>query len=143
MIRIFSIILSVTLVGCGQTSPGTSRNQDTRSMGSHTYRFLALGDSYTICESVEEHERWPVQLVQLLREQKINISDPVIIAKTGWTTDELDAAIDRENPAGVFDFVSLLIGVNNQYRGRNEQEYRRQFNGLLERAIGFAGNNTT
>lgn len=97
-------------------------------------RYLALGDSYTIGESVPASERFPVQLAQ-----KLGIPEPQIIAKTGWTTDELDAAIDAANPQGPFDLVTLLIGVNNQYRGRSADEYRTQFVGLLNRAIGFAG----
>lgn len=102
-------------------------------------RYLALGDSYTIGESVPESERWPVQLAALLLQQGIEIEPPQIIAKTGWTTDELAAAIDAANPQGPFDLVSLLIGVNNQYRGRDQDEYRVQFAALLDRAIGLAG----
>lgn len=101
-------------------------------------RFLALGDSYTIGESVREDERWPVQLVAGLRAQEINIEDAQIIAQTGWTTDELAAAIAEANPQGPYDIVSLLIGVNNQYRGRSQAEYRNQFIDLLNQAIAFA-----
>ena len=101
-------------------------------------RFLALGDSYTIGESVPEAERWPVQLVAKLRTQNINIKDAEIIAKTGWTTDELATAITEDNPQGPYDIVSLLIGVNNQYRGRPQDEYRAQFVDLLNQAITFA-----
>ncbi len=97
-------------------------------------RYLALGDSYTIGESVPESERFPVQL-----SRDLGIGTPQIVAKTGWTTDELNAAIDAANPQGPFDLVTLLIGVNNQYRGRSADEYRTQFVGLLNRAIGFAG----
>ena len=97
-------------------------------------RDLALGDSYTIGESVAETDRYPVQLAHALK-----IGEPQIIAKTGWTTDELNAAIDKADPHGPFDLVTLLIGVNNQYRGRSADEYRQQFTGLLQRAIGFAG----
>ena len=104
-------------------------------------QFLALGDSYTIGESVAPEERWPVQLGALLRAEGLNVGDPTLIATTGWTTDELSAAIDRANPQGAFDLVSLLIGVNNQYRGRGQDEYREQFAALLQRAIGFAGGN--
>jgi lysophospholipase L1-like esterase len=104
-------------------------------------QFLALGDSYTIGESVAPEERWPVQLGALLRAEGLDVGDPTIIATTGWTTDELSAAIDRANPQGAFDLVSLLIGVNNQYRGRGQDEYREQFAALLQRAIGFAGGN--
>jgi len=102
-------------------------------------QFLALGDSYTIGESVAPEERWPVQLGALLRAEGLDVGGPTLIATTGWTTDELSAAIDRANPQGAFDLVSLLIGVNNQYRGRGQDEYREQFAALLQRAIGFAG----
>jgi lysophospholipase L1-like esterase len=102
-------------------------------------RILCLGDSYTIGESVPVAERWPVQLAKVLRERGMDVADPVIIAKTGWTTDELSEAIDEADPQGPFDLVTLLIGVNNQYRGRSAEEYRREFRGLLARAIGFTG----
>ena len=102
-------------------------------------RFLALGDSYTIGESVMPAERWPVQLARMLQKEGVALDEPQIIATTGWTTDELSAAIDRAPPRGPFDLVSLLIGVNNQYRGRALAEYRGQFADLLKRAIGLAG----
>jgi len=101
--------------------------------------YLALGDSYTIGEGVAEAGRWPLQLARALREEGIALEDPRVIAQTGWTTDELSSAIDAAEPLGTFDFVSLLIGVNNQYRGRSAEDYRDEFAGLLERAIGFAG----
>jgi lysophospholipase L1-like esterase len=102
-------------------------------------RYLALGDSYTIGEAVDEAGRWPMQLARLLRMEGVLVGDPRIIATTGWTTDELDAAITAAEPLGEHDFVTLLIGVNNQYRGRDVEEYRTQFAALLWRAIGFAG----
>jgi len=101
-------------------------------------RFLALGDSYTVGEAVAADDRWPVRLAALLRERGIALADPEIIARTGWTTDELSAAIDLANPRGAFDLVSLLTGVNDQYRGRPVAEYCEQFRALLARAIGFA-----
>lgn len=101
--------------------------------------FLALGDSYTIGERVGVPERWPVQLAGLLRAAGIEVGEPRIVAKTGWTTDELAAAIAAERVSGTYDLVSLLIGVNNQYRGRSADEYRSEFRGLLTTAIGFAG----
>jgi len=101
-------------------------------------RFLALGDSYTIGESVEPADSWPVQLGAMLRDRGIAIGEPEIIATTGWTTDELSDAIDARQPEGPFELVALLIGVNNQYRGGPIDEYREQFRALLLRAIGFA-----
>ena len=102
-------------------------------------RYLALGDSYTIGEGVRPEERWPSILAALLRPHGFELDPPRIIAVTGWTTDELSAGIDQAAPLGPFDLVSLLIGVNNQYRGRDLEEYRAQFIALLERAVGFAG----
>lgn len=101
-------------------------------------RFLALGDSYTIGESVPVAARWPVRLMARLTEAGDSLGAPQIIAKTGWTTDELDAAIDHAKPKGPFDLVTLLIGVNNQYRGRPVAELRKEFRALLQRAIVFA-----
>lgn len=100
--------------------------------------YLALGDSYTIGEAVAEHGRWPVQLVARLREHGIALATPRIIATTGWTTDELALAMDLAEPLGQWDFVSLLIGVNNQYRGRSAMQYASEFRDLLRRAIGCA-----
>lgn len=102
-------------------------------------RFLALGDSYTIGHSVPAAERWPVQLVARLRAQGLAVADPKIIAVTGWTTDELAAGLAVANPQGPYALVSLLIGVNNQYRGRARAEYRQQFARLLAQAANFAG----
>lgn len=102
-------------------------------------RVLALGDSYTIGESVPAAQRWPVQLVVLLNIDGIPAAAPEIIAQTGWTTDELSAAIAAAKPQGPFDLVTLLIGVNNQYRGRDPDEFSQQFKDLLVQAIEFAG----
>lgn len=107
-----------------------------------TMSYLALGDSYTIGEGVPEHGRWPVQFAAALRAGGIPVDEPRIIARTGWTTDELSAAMDEAEPLGQYDLVSLAIGVNNQYRGREVGEYREQFAGLLDRAIGLAGGRT-
>jgi lysophospholipase L1-like esterase len=104
-------------------------------------KFLALGDSYTIGEAVAEKENWPHQLCALLSEKKITCSALKIIAQTGWTTDELNSAIDEAKPDQDFDLVSLLIGVNNQYRGRTAEEYSLEFKALLLRAITFADGN--
>ena len=103
--------------------------------------FLALGDSYTIGEGVAPGERWPVQLAARLRGEDIEVADPQIVAATGWTTDELSAALDAATIAPPFALVTLLIGVNNQYRGRGPDEYRDQYRVLLQRSIRLAGGN--
>ena len=102
--------------------------------------YLALGDSYTIGESVAENLRWPVQLVDSLAQKKLFLETPKIIAQTGWTTDELKNGIDNSSLNYPYDWVSLLIGVNNQYRGRNIDEFREQFEILLSEAIAYSGN---
>lgn len=105
-------------------------------------RYLALGDSYTIGESVEVHERWPQQLAALLEatpdfsSQRVEVS---IIARTGWTTQELWQGIQDREVEPPYELVSLLIGVNNQYRGYDLNEYREQFAFLLNKAIAYAG----
>ena len=113
------------------------------------YSYLALGDSYTIGEAVVAEQNFPSQTVKLLNEPAVvdensrqGFAEPVIIAKIGWTTDELDVAIDEAGISKTFDIATLLIGVNNQYRGRSVNEYKTQFGHLLQRAIHFAGNKT-
>jgi lysophospholipase L1-like esterase len=103
--------------------------------------YLALGDSYTIGESLPLKDNFPYQTVDLLKLRGMKITEPVIIAKTGWTTDELMDAIEKRQINGQFDFVSLLIGVNNQYRGRDITVYQKEFEQLLQQAIAFAGGN--
>ena len=105
----------------------------------HVHTFLALGDSYTIGESVLLHESFPYQVVQALRKKDLAFNAPEVIAKTGWTTDELDSAIKEYRFLPKYDFVSLLIGVNNQYRGREILEYKEQLEELLKKAIELAG----
>jgi lysophospholipase L1-like esterase len=102
-------------------------------------RYLALGDSYSIGEGVPEAGRWPVQLVVRLRREGVALDDPTIVATTGWTTDELSTAMDATSFAPPYELVSLLIGVNNQYRGRSAEEYRDEFRRLLDRAVTLAG----
>lgn len=106
-----------------------------------TIRFLALGDSYTIGESVPEEERWPVQLANELRTRGVEVQGPEILAVTGWRTAQLKRAIDDKVFAKDYDLVSLLIGVNNQYQGRDIDSYKAEFEELLRTAIALAGNN--
>jgi lysophospholipase L1-like esterase len=101
-------------------------------------RYLALGDSYTIGESVPESERWPNQLATLLKQNGHDVQ-VTIIARTGWTTGELWQGIQKAAPQPPYELVSLLIGVNNQYRGYDIDEYREGFRFLLDKSIEFAG----
>ena len=126
-------IMGCLLVGCVLPSD-VVQNKETKPV-----RYLALGDSYTIGASVATTDRWPVQLAAKLHANGLALAAPLIIARTGWTTDELMAGIERQQPQGPFDLVSLLIGVNNQYRGRSSDEYRMQFRQLLRTAIACAG----
>jgi lysophospholipase L1-like esterase len=105
------------------------------------YSYLALGDSYTIGEQLLPTENFPHQTVALLNKTAKNgnsFAKPEIIATTGWTTDELNTAINAANISKTYDIVSLLIGVNNQYRGRPVNDFEIEFEQLLKRAIGFA-----
>lgn len=104
-------------------------------------RFLALGDSYTIGESVAELQRWPVQLIRELEKKGYAGSHPDMIAVTGWRTDDLKNAIATRRLAKNYTFVSLLIGVNNQYQGKSLKEYEVEFKDLLTTAIEYAGGN--
>lgn len=104
-------------------------------------RYLALGDSYTIGESVAHSERFPVQLTKELRKAGFDFELPEIIAKTGWTTDALIAGIENQQLEDHYDLVTLLIGVNNQYRGRDLSNYEAEFELLLKKSIEFVSGN--
>lgn len=109
-----------------------------------TYSYLALGDSYTIGEMVPPAENFPNQLVTIMKSLAYNFEPARIIAKTGWTTDELESGIATANtiePISTnYNFVTLLIGVNNQYRGRTVSSYRSGFEELLKKSIKYARN---
>jgi lysophospholipase L1-like esterase len=104
-----------------------------------TRTWLALGDSYTIGEGVPLYDSYPYQALRILRRMGEDWSAPEIVAKTGWTTDELAAGIASAQLMARYDLVTLLIGVNNQYRGRGVEEYERQFSSLLQTAVERAG----
>ncbi len=134
------VLLVATLIaalgGCsGATELPAVPDDDTR-----TSKFLALGDSYTIGESVAPSDRWPVQLARALRASGAAIDNPYIIAKTGWTCSELSVAMDDARVGDrKYALVSLLVGVNDQYRGGAPEPYRQAFTDLLKRAIMLAG----
>jgi len=110
------------------------------AMSQKSISYLALGDSYTVGEGVPLYESYPYQAVQILRKKGFNLQAPEIVAKTGWTTDELQAGINGAKFLPFYDVVTLLIGVNNQYRGKTPELYADEFESLLKQAIAFAGN---
>lgn len=126
--------LSLLGLACAGGAPSSGEPAQGGSL-----RYLALGDSYTIGEGVSLSERWPVQLAALLRRQGIAVREPEIIARTGWTVAELSAGMDAAAPRGPFDLVTLLIGVNDQYRGADPEAYRPAFARILARATALAG----
>ncbi len=120
-------------------------NRDTGEEMKHeqdSLRYLALGDSYTIGESIDPSLRYPVQIADSLEDRGYHIQPPEIIAVTGWTTSDLKAGMKAANPQGPYDLVSLLIGVNNQYRGMDINIYRTEFTQLIDQSIYLAGNDT-
>ena len=144
IVRALPLVLALTACTGGSRTtperPGAERLGTDRPAGATAeIRFLALGDSYTIGERVEPAGRWPVQLAVLLRGSGVPVAEPEIVARTGWTTDELAAGIDSAAPIGPFSLVTLLIGVNDQYRGRDTAAYRPAFRAMVARAVGFAG----
>lgn len=110
------------------------------SFAQASYSYLALGDSYTIGESVEEDKRWPIQLVRQLNRQQHHFEEPTIIAKTGWRTDELINAITEKQNLEQYHVVSIQIGVNNQYQNKPIEEFKKDLNLLLPMAISLSKN---
>ena len=135
-LTLLTVLTLLVVDACNDS--GNENNQKGDMKVQKTY--LALGDSYTIGESVSESDRWPIQLAEALNKKGYNLLHPKLIAKTGWTTDELKAAIEKEVIKDTFDIVSLCIGVNNQYRGREVENFRVEFAELLQIALKFAGN---
>lgn len=133
-----SLIVFSTLLSCKKT---TMDSIITAVEDINGKSYLALGDSYTIGESVTASERFPMQTAALLKDSILQIKTPQIIAQTGWTTSDLLAALQRENPPSSFDMVTLLIGVNNQYQGKSIDVYRNEFSKLLVKSIQYARNN--
>jgi lysophospholipase L1-like esterase len=129
------LIVFIFLSGCTFPAPNSLR-QETTPMKS--IRYLALGDSYTIGEGVKDEERFPEQLAMGLSNTGFTVQTD-ILARTGWTTDELWQGIQSGRPTPPYDLVTLLIGVNDQYRGRDLSEYQLEFGRLLEKATTLAG----
>lgn len=104
----------------------------------HKISMLCLGDSYTIGEAVETEKRFCNQAIEILKNYELYFNEPEIIAQTGWTTDELASAIQEKKITKKFDIVTLLIGVNNQYRNRSIENFKEEFSSLLQSAISFS-----
>ncbi|MCB7480949.1 SGNH/GDSL hydrolase family protein [Christiangramia sediminis] len=132
MKKIYFLFLSLILFSCSSTVDV----RDNEEPAEPNYSYLALGDSYTIGESVVETERWPVQLAEQLRARGYKMAAPKIIAKTGWTTEDLLRGMENElNIQRDFDLVSILIGVNNQYQGKPATEYEEDLRTIFRKAI--------
>ena len=130
------VILLIVLLSCRVKDTG----MDTKNLSPKTsIRYLALGDSYTIGESVPLDQNFPAQLVDSLKASGQKVSSYKIIARTGWTTTNLKTAIEAADLQDSFNLVSLLIGVNNQYQNKSVKLYEKEFVELAERAIQFAG----
>ncbi|HLG38518.1 MAG TPA: SGNH/GDSL hydrolase family protein [Chitinophagaceae bacterium] len=130
--------LSLLLLHCNKTDNSLPQPVNPPPATS-AKKYLALGDSYTIGQSVPETDRFPAQTKKWLADQGFNMNDPLIIATTGWTTTDLQNAVAAQNPAGPYDVVSLLIGVNDQYRWHDTTGYRNRFLQLLNKSIQLAG----
>ncbi len=138
IIQLAVLLFALSLSACKTEMPPQEEAPKEEIEITEGSSYLALGDSYTIGESVATDMRWPVQLQAKLNKEGTEVMSPEIIARTGWTTDELQSAIDASALADTFDLVSLLIGVNNQYRGYDFSRYEKEFVELLDRAIQFA-----
>ncbi|MEL6134279.1 MAG: SGNH/GDSL hydrolase family protein [Bacteroidota bacterium] len=136
-------LLIICLIGCEQTPEEPPIDNPTPPPTTEGLTYLALGDSYTIGESVATSDRWPAQLVDTLTRARVDIEAFRIIARTGWTTDELTTALVDSMPIGTFDMVSLLIGVNNQFRGYPFAQYEQEFIALVDSAVKYAGGDTS
>jgi len=127
----FLLLSVVTLYGCGTGS----KMQEHSNYNSEKISYLALGDSYTIGESVAATQLWPVQLVSKLKEEGVGVKPPRIIARTGWRTDELLGAMNAQLSSEKYDLISVLIGVNNQYQGKNIRIFKNELKEILNKAI--------
>ena len=133
---IITVLLCISLIACAKNKTGGNGYIAPAASGP-VKKWLALGDSYTIGQGVSIAESFPAQTANLLKMSGINMGLPDYIATTGSTTDDLNAAIQAKNP-GMYDVVSLLIGVNDQYQRHDTTGYRQRFTGLLTKAIGLA-----
>jgi acyl-CoA thioesterase I len=133
---ILSLFLCLTLTACNEPKPIESDYMIATGTALPSISYLALGDSYTIGEAVDSTHRWPVQLADSLRRiHHLRVDEPQIVATTGWTTNELQHGIDKANLKDKYELISLLIGVNNQYRGYAFEQFEKEYEVLIKWAI--------
>ena len=137
---IWILLLTGLCISCNdQNNPNEEQPDRGGQEQPSTVSYLALGDSYTIGEGVDEDQRWPNQLAEKLSTDTLQIEPVRIVARTGWTTGDLLEGIAQAQLRSQYDVVSLLIGVNNQYQGQNPAIYKEEFDALLQKAMAFAG----
>jgi lysophospholipase L1-like esterase len=146
-IYLLTLLISLATLSCSSevkkhAIPTNTDTSEEMELGQDRLKYLALGDSYTIGQNVDKNMRYPVQIADSLEVRGYSMEAPEIIAVTGWTTSDLKAGIAAANPKGPYDLVSLLIGVNNQYRGMDVNIYKAEFEELIDKSIYFAGNDT-
>ena len=127
------LILIVFLISCGASNSTTNQNGNVEH--DNRLKYLALGDSYTIGEAIQESNNWPNLLVKSLREKKYDFAKPRIIAKTGWRTDELLSAMGALSIDDQYEMISILIGVNNQYQGKEMDVFVKELDLIISKAI--------
>ncbi len=132
----YYLLIFFAIFSCSQHRTDTKKEPETEHI---SYKYLALGDSYTIGHSVCETCSYPEQLKDSVNTNIVISGEVTIIAKTGWTTTNLLDAINQASPANDYDLVSLLIGVNNQFQNKPFSIYEEDFPKLLTNAIAFAG----
>src|SRR6185503_15442140 len=142
------LIALTTLAGCNKKSGTITTNMTdttrTKPITGNSLTYLALGDSYTVGEAEPQAQSYPYQLIDSLNSKGINVSRPNVIATPGWTTQDLINAIATSGINGKkFDFVTLLIGVNDQYQHLSIDSYKQNFTTVLNEAIQFAGGDTS
>jgi len=132
------LIAIVAFAGCKNKGAATTDNKTTMT-AKDTLTYLALGDSYTVGESLSPDQSFPYQLARSLTADSVRVGTPTIIATTGWTTEDLlDAITASDIHNKTYDLVTVLIGVNDQYQGLTLSNYRVEFKKLLDTAINFA-----
>ena len=133
------LLLSCALVACDRRDDAPAPPEPpTADTAAAAVAYLALGDSYTIGEGVPEAQSFPYQLADSLRSRGYRVAEPTVIAQTGWRSDVLLAAVDERDTGPAPDLVTVLIGVNDQFQGRDVEGFRQNFLRLLDRAEGLA-----